>query len=1021
MRRRRICAAAALLAAASACGRDFAPDDFWFCADFDSTPELCGNAFLRALPEGDGRTSAGFCEGRFGRGYAFLGPTNRCEGIFWREQRPEALSDFPWKDGSFVCWYRTPEGVSLDAPGRAFGVGDFRFGLDQSRIFSCASGWLQMPSDMRSREWHHIALVWNGEGFRIYRDGAEIAFKKGAKGADPFAGGKFDLQVGTGGYASMAANLEMDEIAVFRHALSADEVSAIASSKTPLRTGRGRLLATPVSLPVYPRNDKNAALRFRVSSPERVVCRVSGDVGGKPFACGEVTIRKGVSDLDIPFDAVRHRPSKYPWRLALTDASGRTVLSRSGSLTIAKRFDRDAYKFLSWGGYRDLSAAEMKELGVNAANLHPERPAHYALQRELAENGLNLSMRVVNWRKYVPCDFDGVAIRRDVRGDLEHLRGLGNWTMSLMNTEMYGTGTTPIWEAAKSPRWRAFAEKSLPHGLPPTNRFSRAPAFVAWKAFGREPPRGVLGDCEPEIEALAWYYRDGHMLYRGNKPAMDEIHLMSPGNDCWAEPIIEAWNIAAHHDEICDWIYNVWSHETLACARGQQAWVRAAGKPYMPLLSMAYEHNKKFFRENPNMMGRDGKAARIFPCRTADDLAISCWQAVGAVPCHDFGFFAIDSWSRGVENVRSVGGDIAKLQGLVAEPEDQPKFAAFFKSAFRPVAELLRDMPNVRAPVAVCQPVEARYMGGWPIMVHSQRICHELGKTGVPYDVIPESEFTREILSRYRFVILPHLQVVTKAHYEVLASLPETTTLVVDSHCPADVLPRAVRLDAKFDWLRWDVTAGGAFRAWFGTVEGGLRGSLAAKSDEDGEFSAQTFHKEYRGARYVLVVNDRRERRDSIMTRCMTNEWYRPYGAPQKISTHLPVFPGGAGYVFNLKNARGRHFGKDTVKLQYAAAEARLFCLYPAPLAAPKLSLDGESLEIAICDEKGSPAPGRQIVELTVRDESGVVRDESGRYAVECGACRVPLYLADDDKAGFASGKWRYAVRDLTTGLEAEL
>ena len=157
------------------------------------------------------------------------------------------------------------------------------------------------------------------------------------------------------------------------------------------------------------------------------------------------------------------------------------------------------------------------------------------------------------------------------------------------------------------------------------------------------------------------------------------------------------------------------------------------------------------------------------------------------------------------------------------------------------------------------------------------------------------------------------------------------------------------------------------------------------------------------------------------MTRCMTNEWYRPYGAPQKISTHLPVFPGGAGYVFNLKNACGRHFGKDTVKLQYAAAEARLFCLYPAPLAAPKLSFDGESLEIAICDEKGSPAPGRQIVELTVRDESGVVRDESGRYAVECGACRVPLYLADDDKAGFASGKWRYAVRDLTTGLETEL
>ena len=124
---------ACIVASMSACAAEL-PGDFWFCADFDEPAELCGNAFLRALPEGDGVKSAGLVKGRFGRGYAFLGPTNRCEGIFWREQRPEAFADFPWKDGSFVCWYRTPESVPTDAPGRAFGVGDFRFGLDQSRI-----------------------------------------------------------------------------------------------------------------------------------------------------------------------------------------------------------------------------------------------------------------------------------------------------------------------------------------------------------------------------------------------------------------------------------------------------------------------------------------------------------------------------------------------------------------------------------------------------------------------------------------------------------------------------------------------------------------------------------------------------------------------------------------------------------------------------------------------------------------------------------------------------------------------
>ena len=107
---------AALIVGAAMAGWGDIPDDFWFCADFDSPAELCGNAFLRALPQGDGVRRAGPVKGRFGNGYAFLGPTNRCDGIFWCEKRPEALSDFPWREGSFACWYRTPESVPTNAP-----------------------------------------------------------------------------------------------------------------------------------------------------------------------------------------------------------------------------------------------------------------------------------------------------------------------------------------------------------------------------------------------------------------------------------------------------------------------------------------------------------------------------------------------------------------------------------------------------------------------------------------------------------------------------------------------------------------------------------------------------------------------------------------------------------------------------------------------------------------------------------------------------------------------------------------
>ena len=994
------------------------PDDFWFVADFDSTPELCGNAFLRPLPEGDGVKSAGYVEGRFGRGYAFLGPTNRCEGMFWRERRPEALSDFPWKSGAFACWYRTPEGVAPDAPARAFAVGNYQWCGDRFKTFNCSGGWLDLPASVRTRTtaWHHFAVTWKDGVQTAYLDGVEVACRKNNTVSDPFAKGPVDFQLGTGGYASPAANLVLDEVAVFRHGLSAEEVKALATADAPLRVGKERLLATPVGLTVFYRNEPNVALRLRLIAPEAGTYRLTGTVAGKPLAARAVAVPRGESAFDVPFEVCNLKAGEYDWAFQLTDAKGRVALARSGRMTVCPRLERNAFKVLSWGGGRDLSGAYLRSIGVNAANVHPSS-SHYGLQRDYATNGVHLSGRVINWRTYVPLDLDPKAIRRGVRDEFDHLRGFHGWDLTLMNTEMYGTGTAPIWYAAKSPRWRRWAEKRLPHGLPATNRFTRAPAQISWKACGRTPPSGVLSDDEPEIEALVWYYKTGHLLYCGNRPAMDEVKELSPGNVCWAEPIIEAWNIAAHHDQICDWLYNYRSAKTLACVRNQWAWVRPSGKPYMPLVSMAYEHDRDFngVRDAARKDAK-GRPIWIYPCTTADDLAIRCWLAIGAVPAHDFGFFAIDTWVKGVETWQASGGDLMKINGPVATPGDPEKFAAFFKSKFLPAAELLEDMPNARAPFAVLQPVESRYMGGWPVQCQASYFCELAGEWGVPYDVIPDAEVTTEMLSRYRYIVLPHTTVLTKAHNEVLASLPKTTTLVVDGHCPTNLLPQAVRLDATFDWRRWNTTSRPAFSNWLASVQGELRPLLAARSEQDGEFGAQTFLKEYKGAKYVVVLNDLRQRLDCPQTRVLTNAWYRPHGAPQTVTTHLPVFADGATYEFGKGTAKN----EPVVTCDYAPAEAKVFCLYPKKLVKPCVKRVGEALEISVCDVDGAQAPGRQIVEVAVTGPDGEVRDESGRYAVEDGRGRVPLYLSDMDRAAFPRG-WRFRVKDLTTGLAAEI
>jgi len=992
------------------------PDDFWFVADFDSTPELCGNAFLRALPDGDGVNKAGYTEGRFGRGYAFLGPTNRCEGMFWRERRPEALSDFPWTNGTFACWYRTPEGVASNAPARAFAVGNYQWCGDRFKTFKDSGGWLGLPASVKTRStsWHHLAVVWAGGRQAAYLDGVEVACKTRNAVADPFAKGDFDFQLGTGGYASPAANLVLDEVAVFRHGLSAAEVRALATAKGPLRAGKSRLAATPVGLAVFYRNEPNAALRMRLVAPEAKTYRLAGTVGGRPLAGRKVKVPKGESAFDVQFEVRNLACGEHDWSFCLTDDRGQVALARSGRLVVCPRLDRKAFKVLSWGGGRELTGAYLRSIGVNASNVHP---GQYNIQRDLATNGVHLSGRVVNWRAYVPLDLDARAIRSGVRAKFDHLRNFHGWDLSLMNTEMYGTGTAPIWHAAESPSWRRWAEKCLPHGLPETNRFTRAPAQVNWKACGRTPPSGVLGDKEPEIEALVWYYRTGHLLYRGNRPAMDEVKELSPGNVCWAEPIIEAWNIAEHHDQICDWLYNYRSANTLACVRGQEAWVRPTGKPYMPLVSMAYEHDKNFngVRDKSRKDAR-GKPIWIYPSTTADDLAIRCWLAIGAVKTHDFGFFSIDTWLQGVETWQTSGGDLMKVNGPVATPGDPEKFATFFKSKFLPAAELLEDMPNARAPFAVLQPVESRYMGGWPVQCQTRDFCVLAGEWGVPYDVIPDGEVKGEVLSRYRYVVLPYTRVLTKAHNDLLTSLPKTTTIVVDGHCPSSLLPRAVRLKAKFDWRNWDTTARPAFSNWLASVQGELNARRDAWSDQDGEFKSQTFLKEYKGAKYVLVLNDLRRRLDCPQTRVITNAWYKPHGAPQRITTHLPVFKGGVTYEFAASPVEN----DAIVTRDYAPAEAKVFCLYPRKLAKPAMALKGEVVEIAINDIDGVPAPGRQIVEVTVTGPDGAVRDESGRIVVEDGRGHVPLCLSDSDLRTLRTGAWRIVARDLTTGLSAE-
>ena len=106
----------------------------------------------------------------------------------------------------------------------------------------------------------------------------------------------------------------------------------------------------------------------------------------------------------------------------------------------------------------------------------------------------------------------------------------------------------------------------------------------------------------------------------------------------------------------------------------------------------------------------------------------------------------------------------------------------------------------------------------------------------------------------------------------------------------------------------------------------------------------------------------------------------------------------------------------------YAPAEGRVFCIYPRPLKALSARVEGIparavacALSVRMTDAADRPAPGRQIVRLTLRDPSGVCADALGLYTLERGTAAIPLRFARDASVG----TWTWKLDDLTAGFSA--
>ena len=980
-----VAAVAMSLASASVCAAD--ADDLWFFADFDSTPVLDGEAVLDSLPEDE------MVEGRFGRACAFRSHTLKIAD-------PARLAGFPREEGSFSCFFRSEKASLTNAAMNVvaycgfwtynwgWGDGSFRTsgkvpGMVQFRYLKGGS------PVKRKLEWQHFAATWNRDVLSVYLNGKKFAEKKNPQ-IDDIRGCRAEkFVVGSFGDGRKATNLVLDDVAVFRRVLTAAEIGALASGARRPRDTVPGLLATPVLFKTFYRDDDNAALRCRLVATADETFRLTGEVGGRPIPEAEVRAAAGDVPLVARFDAGSYSAGKYPYVLRLKDSSARVRLEKSGELVVKPRLNPTSFRYLCWGGYDSLSTNFLHMAGFTSVNVGLSyMSAAVPAVRSYADAGICPNIRFENWRLDKGATKDEAKLERMARAELSRFEGLFPWVTTLVNSEVYG-------------------------GPPKGDGIKNPPAEVDFKALGVPAPSGVVKDAPPQYDRLKRYFASEMPQYRYNAAAYRAIKSIAPGNVVWSEPMFSG--VSSGLDMTADWFYSYSTVNTLSEMRQSYASHRPFNKPFMPTLAMVYW----------SPLAKEGRARKL--AQTCDEVVIKSWLAAGAVRIDALSAYEADAWQRG----------LSPSNGL-CETDAAARYGAFFRERFLPAAELLKGLECERAKVVVLAPSEIDWMAGfwWGRTHYRNVVCRGLAREGIPFDVLRDEEITADRLKGCRFVILPMGKMLMPERHAAIQAAAKAGAVVVQDKYGAFDFAGGVKL-ADLEYKPSLVNAPRGMAKMYvplGRFLAPHRAKLAADrtaySSCDTATNGFTFVKEgLGGVKYVVVVNDARRAGGCPQTSVFTNAWYKPMGAPQKITTWFDVPAGGEVREFNPKPGTRRLVakapkggGRVAVTADYDAAEGRVFGIFPRPDTSLEVKGGGSPVRggrakalVYVSDSRGLVAD-RRVLSVKVTDPDGNVNDASGFYVTKDGVAEVVIRFAADDPTGSMFKRWRIEAEELSSG-----
>lgn len=940
------------------------------------------------------------------------------------------LASFPDKEGSFACWTKSSfDETSPNRPAPIWGIhegwnecwgyqGTFlRVGANAARsLFHCG------PRG-RTNVWRHVAATWSKDRLAFYVDGKKTGEYPNPT-LDSVAGCEAKFHVGSSAAGVGAGDIILDDFAIFKTVLTDEEVAALADTSKGLMDGRVSVIPSIVDFRTFYRNQTNAALRLTLSAAKGLPAVAHVTIGGRSQPARPLRLATGENRVALSFDPAQFRPGTYPYNYTIMAADGTVVASDSGTLEIRGRLERDAWKYMSWGGPKVAHDDFLKTIGFNLVNV-----SHNDLPRikHLVSEGYFVNLRHENsadWKKF---SFDRKEIAEAARQRLALCEGLHPWTSTLVNSEVYSALTAQ--DARKCPNFVMATRKAI--GMDPNWNFKDSPAQLAFgdaeeKARGLKPFRGVVGPTNAILETLSWFMDCGNPVYDINRTTAQVVHELSPGNVVWTEPIVGQGGIAEGIDGVADWLYCHGSRKILAGQRQQYGMIRGVrpAVKYVPTLSMSAFMGGL----DPTKKNGAGLPQKVSMCLSADEMNVYSWIALGATRHDGLSVFWSDAWEYGVSNALRLAVSPDATIDSIAEPDAPARHGAFIKGLYRPVATLLKGLDNVRAPLAILCPSEVAFAAGvgWEPYHYGGMVAAAVMKGhGIPYDWVTDREITADILSRYRYVLFPMAYLLSERHAEAIrAAAHRGTRFVVDrpGRFVQDLAPgTTVLADLHYVHPSKPETVDGPISKWLDSVEHELQKALFARSDRDAvDGGSFTFVKERAGVRYVMVVNDGRSDKPCVLNTFKPDADYRPLAAAQRIATEIAA----PSYATICEFGSGRVV-RPSFAYDYAPCEARLFIVYPHKPKALDVSLSGPLsagrvavLRLVLKNEKGDAMPGRQLVKLTLTGPDGAARDESGLYPMDGGRLSIPLRFAADESPGSLFKKWKAEAEELTTGLK---